>query len=314
MGHIKVTPLRSDEVEAIVAIWNRALRRDPIDKGRFCAWLFGDRDYWPGEDSGLFVARSADERPLGFARAIIRRNHNERLGVEPDKGWLPVFAVDPVAQRQGAGRALLEAALTWFRTHGRREIWVSGGSGSAPGYIFPGVDVDAYPAAVSRLQEVGFAIHHHAVAMAREIVDFELDKFHQEAWSLGGDIVVEPLSATVLNDLLDFFAVEFPGDWLTAARGKITGGRFHELLVARRGGKIVGYCQWEGEHFGPFGVAASERNARVGAKLFVEAVRRIRAADGRNVWFNWADPDAQRFYERYDLKPTRRFAVMHCRL
>lgn len=304
-----IEPFAGSDFDRVLSIWNRALVRDPIDAGRFSSWLFGDADYWPGEDGGMFVARDAG-RVVGFARAIVRRQHNERLGLEPRKAWLPVFAVDPDAQRRGVGRALVDTAVGWIDARrGRREIWISGEAGSAPGYVFPGVDVDAYPHALKLLQRVGFAVHHHAVSMARETITFDVAKHHADAWKTGGDVTIEPLSPATADALLRFLATEFPGDWTTAARPKIR-GRMHELLIARRGDRVVGYCQWDGEHFGPFGVAASERNARVGAKLFVEAVRRIRAADGHSVWFNWADPDAQRFYERYGLAPTRRFAIM----
>jgi mycothiol synthase len=83
-----------------------------------------------------------------------------------------------------------------------------------------------------------------------------------------------------------------------------------EVLIARLNGEVVGYCQWEGEHFGPFGVRGDVRGKKIGAKLFVEAVGRIKAADGRTVWFNWADPDAARFYQRFGLEVTRRFAIL----
>jgi hypothetical protein len=52
------------------------------------------------------------------------------------------------------------------------------------------------------------------------------------------------------------------------------------------------------------------RGKRIGAKIFVEAVRRIKEADGRTVWFNWADEDAARFYKRYGLEETRKFAIL----
>jgi ribosomal protein S18 acetylase RimI-like enzyme len=87
-------------------------------------------------------------------------------------------------------------------------------------------------------------------------------------------------------------------------------GALEEVLVAVLDGEVVGYCQWTGEHFGPFGVAPQVRNRRIGAKLFVEALRRIRAAGGGTVWFNWADRDARRFYERFGLQVNRRFAVL----
>ena len=311
MPNFDISTFTGSDFDGVLDVWNQSLRRDPIDAARFTPWLLGDPDYWPGEESGMFIARSSG-RVVGFARAIIRRHHNERLGVEPAKGWLPAFGVHPEFQRQGVGKALITRTLDHFRSHGRKEIWIAGGAGSAPGYICPGVDVDAYAAGLSLLlKHGGFAIHHHAVSMARETFDFDLERFYAEAWNVGGDVTIEHLSPRHTQSFLEFLANDFPGDWTGAARPKIRGGRFHEVLIARRGDKVVGYCQWEGEHFGPFGVAATQRNAKLGAKLFVEAVRRIRAADGRSVWFNWADPDAQRFYERYGFKPTRRFAILH---
>ena len=121
---------------------------------------------------------------------------------------------------------------------------------------------------------------------------------------------VLPLTPERAHDFMLFLAEAFPGDWNLAARAKIRAGDYDRVLIASSGGRIIGYCQWEGEHFGPFGVAAEARGQRVGAKLFVEAVKRIRSADGRTVWFNWADEDAARFYARYGLRPTRRFAIM----
>ena len=71
----------------------------------------------------------------------------------------------------------------------------------------------------------------------------------------------------------------FPGDWNSAARLKISSGKLGEVLIAKYQGKVVGnpltaqksyisgYCQWEGEHFGPFGVCESVRNKGVGAKV-----------------------------------------------
>jgi len=320
------------DVEPVIAIWNRALKRDPINTGRFVSWLFGDPDYWPGDDSGFFVA-VRDGRPAGFVRAILRRWPNDRVGLEPRDGWIPVMAVDPERQHSGVGLALLESALDYLRKAGRKRVWVCGNTGSAPGYVFPGVDKDAYPGALALLKRAGFVVDHEPVAMSGPIVDFDVETFHRQAWEgeapafakpasagegrpaephpkTGGDIQVASLTPQRVQDFMDFMARAFPGDWNIAARAKVRAGALHEVLIASLGADIVGYCQWEGEHFGPFGVAAEARNRKVGAKLFTEAVRRIRAADGRTVWFNWADEDAARFYGRFGLKVTRRFAIL----
>lgn len=309
MSDVALRPFTNADLEGVVRIWNRALRRDPIDTGRFIAWLLGDPDYWPGEESGMIVAHRRGQ-PAGFVRAILRRWPNDRLGLEPDCGWIPVVAVDPAHQRQGIGRGLLKAAVEYLRRAGRRRIWVCGNSGSAPGYVFPGVDRDAYAGGLNLFASAGFAIDHEPVAMARETIDFDVEAYRAEAWATDGELVVETLTPGRAQDFLVFLASSFPGDWNIAARQKIRSGRLHEVLIARRGETVVGYCQWEGEHFGPFGVAAAERGGRIGAKLFVEAVSRIRTADGRSVWFNWADENAARFYRRFGLHETRRFAIL----
>lgn len=309
MPAVHIRPFAGPDVTVVAAVWNRALHRDPLDPARFVSWLLGDPDYRPGDDSGMFVAERAG-RAIGFARAIVRRWPNDRLGLEPDVGWIPVLAVDPPDQRHGVGRALLAACVDHLRTQGRRRIFVCGTTGSAPGYVFPGVDKDAYPHALNLFRAAGFVIDHEPVAMSRETITWDHDRLSADAWAVGRDVVVEPLPVGRVQDFLAFLAESFPGDWNIAARGKIRTGRLHEVLIARRGDTVLGYCQWEGEHFGPFGVVAGERGQRIGAKLFVEAVRRIRAADGRSVWFNWADADAERFYRRFGLVPTRRFAIL----
>lgn len=309
MSSPTIRPLAGGDVEAVVEVWNRALRRDPTSAGRFASGILADPDYWSGEDSGFFVAE-ADGRIAGFVRAIIRRHANDRMGVEPELGWIPVIAVDVTAQRRGIGTQLLAAAESYLRRHQRRRIWVCGNTGSAPGYVFPGVDQDAYAGGLAFFLKAGYHVDHEPVAMSREVVDFPLDEASREAWSVGRDVQVETLTIDTVDAFLSFLAEAFPGDWNTAARAKVRAGLLHEVLIARRAGRVIGYCQWEGEHFGPFGVRAEARNAKVGAKLFVEAVRRIRAGDGRTVWFNWADEAAARFYGRYGLKPTRRFAIL----
>jgi len=304
----EVRTLRGEDLNSIVSIWNRALTLDPITMGRFVGGVLGDPDYWPGEDSGFFVA-VRESKPVGFLRAIIRRLDNDRIGTEPDLGWIPVAAVDPDHQRSGVGTALMNAALAWFGRHNRKRIWVCGNSGSAPGYAFPGVDIDAYPGGLALFRNAGFRVDRESEGMSREIIHFDVPAQRREAWSVGEDVVIEPLSPQRVQDFVDFLADAFPGDWNTAARSKIRAGLLHEVLIAIVEGRVVGYCQWEGEHFGPFGVRAEYRSRRVGAKLFVEAVKRIREADGRSVWFNWAEVDAARFYRRFGLEANRRFAI-----
>lgn len=309
MGAIAIRTLRGPDVPGVLTVWNRALRRNPMSAGRFVSAILADPDYRPGGDSGFFVATDGDE-PIGFLRAIIRYWPNDRLGLEPADGWIPYLAVTPERQRRGVGTALLAAGLEFFARHGRQRVWVCGTPTSAPGSIMPGADDEAYPGARRLFARHGFVEDQPAFSMAREVVDFDAAAFRAWAWQTGLSVRVETLTPARVPALFEFLAASLPGAWNMAARAKVQSGALHELLVAIDGDVVVGYCQWTGEHFGPFGVAPAARQQRVGAKLFTEAVCRIRAADGRTVWFNWADDRARQFYERFGLRVTRRFVVL----
>jgi mycothiol synthase len=309
MNAIEVRPLDGTCLNTVLSIWNRALVRDPISESRFVGGVLCDADYRPGADSGFIVAH-VDGRPAGFVRAIIRRWPNDRVGTEPDDGWIPVIAVDPDLQKRGTGTMLLNAALDYLRRQGRKRVWVCGNTGSAPGYVFPGVDRDAYPGALRMFLKTGFVVDHEPVAMSRPIIDFDVEGLYAKARGACPRAQVAALTPERVQDFFTFLAEEFPGDWNIAARAKVRSSGLHEVLIAMLDGQVVGYCQWEGEHFGPFGVARAARNQGIGEQLFVQAVKRIREADGRTVWFNWADQDAARFYSRFGLQPTRRFTIL----
>lgn len=309
MSDLLIRMFQSSDLQPVLSIWNQALKRDPISESRFVNGILCDADYFPGEDSGFFVATRAG-KPVGFLRAIIRSMPNDRVGVEPEDGWISIVAVDPNVQRQGTGKALLSAALEFFARYKRKRVWVCGNTGSAPGYVFPGVDKTAYAAALAMFLKAGFVVDHEPVAMSREIVNFDVEAYQKVAWETGKEVEIGSLTPDQVQEFRLFLAESFPGDWNIAARAKMKSGALHEILIAKLNDRIVGYCQWEGEHFGPFGVASGARNMKVGGKLFVEAVRRIREADGRTVWFNWADPDAARFYRRFGLTATREFAIL----
>jgi len=306
---LNIRPFLGSDLTAVLNIWNRALLRDPISEDRFVRTILADADYWPGPDSSFWVATRGDE-PIGLLRAIVRRQPNDRLGIEPEDGWIPYLAVDPAQQRAGVGTALLTTALDYFARHRRKRVWVCGTTTSAPGSIVPGVDLDAYPAALALFGKIGFVADQQAFSMSRSLLDFDTEAFGAYAWQTGPKVEIECLAPGRVQDLFVFLARELPGAWNIAARAKVHSGGLDDILIASRAGRIMGYCQWSGEHFGPFGVAPAARNQRVGAKLFTEAVRRIHRAGGRSVWFNWADRNAKRFYDRFGLEVTRRFEVL----
>lgn len=291
----------------IVALWNRVLPRDTTTEERFAKWLFADPNYDIDTGEGAWVAE-IDGRIVGFIRAIKRLIPNDARGMESDDGWMPVLFVDPGHGRKGIGTALLQKALRFHQDRGTKRIILCGGAGSAPGYLFPGVDIDVYTPALRFLLKHGFVVQNEPISMSGSLLDFDSDA--QARKSIPG-VSVETLQPSTVMPFLQFLRQAFPGDWNTVARNKIKAGGMSQVLIAVAEDKVLGYCQWESDgHFGPFGVDASMRSKGLGAVLFAEACRRLKAADVRNVWFNWADEDAARFYRRFGLQQTRRYALL----
>ena len=307
--HISIRTMAGTDIRTIVALWNKSLPRDPINVSRFINTILVDVNYDPVSGEGCYVA-TQDNQIVGFIRAVIRRMPNDGLGLEEGDGWISVLFVDPNHQQRGLGSALLQKAEEFLIKRKRKRVWVCGNTGSAPGYIFPGVDRGAYAAALEFFKKHGYLIDHEPVAMSRSVVDFDEKKYLEEVYTAGGEVAIEELLPEKVQPFLSFLAEYFKGDWNAAARQKLRTGRLHEVLIAWMDNQVVGYCQWQGEHFGPFGVRADIRGKKIGAKLFFEAVMRIRQADGRNVWFNWADEEAARFYKRFGLQETRKFAIL----
>src|SRR5262249_60689793 len=112
--------------------------------------------------------------------------------------------------------------------------------------------------------------------------------------------------------LLQCVARPLPGDWRPVSRERRqAGGGWAEILTAGREGEVVGFCQYDGERFGPFGVADTERGQRLGTVLFYRGVERMKAKGRRHLWLAWSGGAAQRFYERHGLtwggeQPTTR--------
>jgi len=125
MSISEIRTLAGSDVKNVLAIWNGALKRDPMTEGRFVAGILADPDYWAGEDSGFFVA-AKDGRPVGFLRAIIRRLPNDRMGLEPEVGWIPIVAVNPETvsrMREGRTHVALNAYATPTAAFVKNSAW-----------------------------------------------------------------------------------------------------------------------------------------------------------------------------------------------
>jgi GNAT superfamily N-acetyltransferase len=229
------------------------------------------------------------------------------------------MGVDPAARGRGVGRALMEAADAFFRGHGRTEVAIAP---YAPGYFVPGIDRVAYAEGLAWLQRRGFEEFSEGIAMDAMIGRFELspELVAREAELAARGIRIEPLGMGRVSEYLQWMSAVMPGDWVEDARrllGLMATGAApaSAIQVAVDGGRIVGYCKFEGEHFGPFGVADSHQGSGIGTVLLARTLLAMRIEGHHAAYVLWTGERAARgVYARLGFTISRRFAIVRRKL
>lgn len=310
-----IRPYRGDDEAALIELWNAALTFDRINEATFRTKVLLDANFQP---DGLLVAEE-DGALRGFVLALTRLVPLFLQGLEPATGWLTAFGVHPDFQRRGIGRALFAATLARLRDLGRTRVLIAP---YTPHYFIPGVDVDAYPAALAFLQATGWTITAQPISMRAEITELQIPRnlLALEAQRAREDgIVVRPVRAADLPTLMPFIAQTFGWDWFRFAQDYLLesfGAGSDEIcfLVATQKDRLVGYCQQKRERFGPFGVAPDMRNRGIGRLLLFRCLSIMLTKGFHCAWFLWTGRDAARLYALAGFKQVRQFAVMQIQL
>jgi ribosomal protein S18 acetylase RimI-like enzyme len=129
-------------------------------------------------------------------------------------------------------------------------------------------------------------------------------------------IEVRALQGHEVPLLLAYLEAHASPDWLREARELLidtTRGlaSLDQITVAVQGDSVVGYCQFRGEHFGPFGVREDLRGQGIGTVLLARCLQTMRQHGLHNAWVLWtSDENAERVYSKLGFRKTRRFAVL----
>ena len=292
-------------------LWNLCLVADPIDDATYDEKITGDPNLRP---QGC-PAAEVDGKMVGFALSQVRWTPNDGRGYELDRGWITVFMVHPDYRRQGIGSELIGRCVDYIRSRDRDTIFVCGLTGSSPKYFFPGVDVKAYPEAIRLLEKHGFQTTHLAHQMERSLANYQ---FPEEVRQIEAKLREEGITVQLLErgeekDLLEFLWHCFPGDWYRHVEIVMNGHPENHVrfFTAKQHGKIVGYCHYEKDHFGPFLVRYDLRSKNIGSVIFHRCLEKIKADGCDKVWFGWADePIPARFYRKNGMKEVRTYAMM----
>lgn len=315
---LKIRGYYANDEAQLLGVWNAALPQDLVDASSFRRKVLLD----PNFDPHWLLVAEMDGRLAGFCVCIVRRTPVDRVAqdagpetfLELDRGWITAFGVAPEFRRQGVGQALLDCALNLFRQAERRQVLIAP---YTPNYFVPGVDEVNYAEGLRFLVRRGFEVISRPLSMDANIVLFDYSPYeHREVRLREQGIQICSLRADEMPLLLSFLSAHAPPDWLRDAREllvDVTRGLATEeqFTVAVFDGQVVGYCQFRGEHFGPFGVRKDWRGRGIGTVLLARSLLTMKRKCLHHAWVLWtSDETADRLYKKLGFAETRRFAVL----
>ncbi len=310
---IRIRPYEDKDLAGVLTVWEQALPLDAVTRDEFERRVILDVNREP--DSFQIAFEDPDEQPAGFILSLVLHRPIEQTGLLENRGFITAFAVSPRRQRRGIGAALLARAEEFFRARNRKEIVLAP---YTPNYFVPGVDKERYACGVEFLRKRGFEEYVEAIAMDALIGQFELDQktLETEARLRAEGVTIELFTRDCMAEYLEFMRKEMPGPWLEDARRNLidlTRGLFPEdaILLARDHGKLIGYCQYEGAHFGPFGVIEGYQGRGVGTVLLARTLHQMRKRGHHAAYVLWTgDRAAKGVYGRLGFHISRRLAIV----
>src|SRR3989442_3423903 len=163
MPRVTIQQYRGTDISKVVDLLSVSLTADPVTPALFTRRVLLDPNF---DLEGAPVARVGDA-VVGFLLALARKRPLEDGADDSERGWITLFAVAPEFRRQGIGTALLNHAIDFLRARNRETVAISP---YAPNYWAPGVDVAAYPEAITFLEKQGFKTVSRPISMDTRLV------------------------------------------------------------------------------------------------------------------------------------------------
>jgi len=313
-GGIAVRSFQPRDLPEIVSAWNEAAPRDPISEEIFRNRFLLDSAF---DAENLLVAEERGQI-LGAVYGVVPEFAPDS---DPDSdrlGWILFFFVAPADRMQGLGEHLLQTMLDILQRKGADTVHFSD---YAPGYFLPGLDADAYPAALNLLTKLGFTIETSPAAMSLNLAGYELPiavdrRIHQmrhDEWFFG-----TPTNSDILP-LLALAKNEFALEWARLIRDNLVHNMpLERISIARSpSGDLAGWAMhgsYDGVlgRFGPFGVANAYRGFGLGSVLLHLLLQKMSLLNEKQAWFLWADEGstAAALYEKAGFSKTRTFHIL----
>lgn len=308
---LMLTSYTDRDREEVVNLWSKALPLDAITEEVLETRVLLDDNF----DPSTFLVVRDGETLCGFVLGFVAR----RLPMgdaDPQnlRSWVTALAVDPDWPISLVGVILLEEIEKRFRDLKKEEVLFCT---YPPAYFTPGIDKKANAALVDFLLAKGYREVKQALSMDASIVLFQVPpsvQIRQEELHREG-IIVRPYRRTDLLSFVTFLEASMPTDWMRVERANLkkiaTGGfRPDQVTVVTKNGEVIGYCQFEGSHFGPFGVSELYQGKGIGTVLLARTLERMRIQGYHDAWVMWTDDIAAKVYTKFGFTETRRFSIL----
>jgi len=308
---LALSPYADEARDELLTLWGLALPLDAITVDTLESRVLLDENF----DPDTFLLARSDGMLVGFVLGVqAKRLPLGNADPAGDRCWITALGVHPGAQLDIVGDRLLKEVETRFKALGKRECRISG---YPPGYFTPGIDVRAYSSLLKFLRAHGYADFHEALSMDAPIVLFTVPEKTVEIQGklLSEGIEIRPYRRTDLVQFMEFLEKTMPSDWVRVERRNLRrisegGFRAEQVMVVTHQDGIIGYCQFEGSHFGPFGVSEAYQGRGIGTVLLARTLERMRHEGHHDAWVLWTDDLAAKVYGKFGFKETRRFALL----
>jgi mycothiol synthase len=311
MEKIKISPISGEDIISLVDLWNKVLPQDQITVNTFISKVLLDENF---DEKNVLVAKNENSIVGFIVGATVKSKIYKEVDPDNVRSWITSIVIDPEIQKKGIGKKLVLNLLDHFKEENKKECFIA----TYPyGYFTPGIDLNIYPQTISFFKHLGFEEKYKPLSMDSNIVliDFRemIDKKRNELKKEGIEVI--PFEKKYLLSYLKFMKNSMPFDWLRVARNNLidlTKGSFCEdqIFIAMKETQVIGYCQFEDSHFGPFGVADAYQGKGIGTVLLAKTLERMRMKGLHNAWVIWTDDIAAKVYSKFGFKETRRFVVL----